>query len=81
MVTGRQPPALCGAALILAARMNNFRRSVREVVYVVKAGDGTVMRRLEEFRRTKAGRLTVSQFREYGERLKDTAEPPSVYRA
>jgi len=39
MVTGRQPQALCGAALILAARMNNFRRTAREVVYVVKAGE------------------------------------------
>src|SRR5215469_4464995 len=34
IITGRQPAALCGACLILAARMNNFRRTVREVVYV-----------------------------------------------
>jgi transcription factor IIIB subunit 2 len=79
IVSGRQPPALCGAALILAARMNNFRRSIREVVYVVRAGDATIHKRLEEFRRTKAGRLTVTQFREYGQRLRDQAEPPAVY--
>jgi transcription factor IIIB 90 kDa subunit len=82
MVTGRQPQALCGAALILAARMNNFRRTVREVVYVVRAGDGTILKRLEEFRRTKAGSLTVAQFREYGKRLRSDAEvPPSVWKA
>lgn len=80
MVTGRQPPALCGAALILAARMNNFRRSVREVVYVVKAGDATVMKRLWEFRQTKAGRMTVSEFRRNSNRLVDKdAMPPSLY--
>jgi transcription factor IIIB 90 kDa subunit len=80
MVTGRQPPALCGAAIILAARMNNFRRSVREVVYVVKAGDATVMKRLWEFRQTKAGRMTVSEFRQNSRRLIDKdALPPSLY--
>lgn len=81
MVTGRQPPALCGAAIILAARMNNFRRSVREVVYIVKAGDATVMKRLWEFRRTRAGQMTVSQFRQYSHRLKHTMDPPSLYLA
>jgi transcription factor IIIB subunit 2 len=78
MVTGRQPMGLCGACLILAARMNNFRRSVREVVYVVKAADTTIIKRLNEFQRTEAGRLTVQDFRKYGMRLKNTHEPPSM---
>ena len=78
IVTGRQPAALCGAALILAARMNNFRRSVRELVYVVKAADTTILKRLSEFRRTKAGQLTVANFREYSRLLRDREEPPSV---
>ncbi|KAF2432685.1 hypothetical protein EJ08DRAFT_108624 [Tothia fuscella] len=81
MVTGRQPMGLCGACLILAARMNNFRRSVREVVYVVKASDITIIKRLNEFQRTEAGRLTVQDFRQYGNRLKNTHEPPSVFNA
>jgi transcription factor IIIB subunit 2 len=78
MVTGRQPMGLCGACLILAARMNNFRRSIREVVYVVKAADTTIIKRLNEFQRTEAGRLTVQDFRKYGLRLKNTHEPPSM---
>jgi transcription factor IIIB subunit 2 len=41
IVTGRHPAGLCGACLILAARMNNFRRTVREVVFVVKVADLT----------------------------------------
>jgi len=81
IITGRQPAALCGACLILAARMNNFRRTIREVVYVVKAGEVTIHKRLEEFRRTKAGRMTVKQFRDYGTRLKDAADPPVLYEA
>ncbi|KAK4541178.1 hypothetical protein LTR36_008252 [Oleoguttula mirabilis] len=76
MVTGRHPAGLCGACIILAARMNNFRRSVREVVYVAKVSDATIAKRVEEFRQTKASTLTVEQFREYGSRLKYSHDPP-----
>lgn len=81
MVTGRRPAGLCGACIILAARMNNFRRTVREVVYVVKVADMTVAKRLEEFSRTRASDLSVEQFREYGERLKISHDPPALYEA
>ncbi|KAF2735074.1 hypothetical protein EJ04DRAFT_492384 [Polyplosphaeria fusca] len=81
MVDGRNPAGLCGACIIIAAGMNNFRRTVREVVYVVKVADTTVNMRLHEFRRTKASTLTVTQFRDIGVDLKDPeAKPPSVYK-
>ncbi|KAI9689940.1 MAG: transcription factor TFIIIB subunit brf1 [Bathelium mastoideum] len=76
MVTGRRPAGLCGAGLILAARMNNFRRTVREVVYVVKVADMTIAKRLDEFDRTTSGGLTVEQFRQYGANLKIAHDPP-----
>jgi len=79
MVTGRRPAGLCGACIILAARMNNFRRTVREVVYVVKVADMTVAKRLEEFGRTQASNLSVDQFRAVGERLKVSHDPPALY--
>ena len=77
MVTGRHPAGLCGACIILAARMNNFRRSVREIVYVSKVADVTVAKRVEEFRRTQAAALTIDQFRKVGPRLKLQHDPPS----
>ena len=64
MTHGRRWAGVCGAALIVAARMNNFRRTVREVVYVVKVCEVTVNKRLEEFQLTDDGRLTVDEFRE-----------------
>jgi transcription factor IIIB subunit 2 len=63
MVTGRQPMGLVGACLIIAARMNNYRRTLREVVYVVRAGEMTILKRLNEFSTTAAAKLTVDQFR------------------
>ncbi|KAJ4382060.1 transcription factor TFIIIB subunit brf1 [Didymella sp. IMI 355093] len=80
MIQGRQPAGLCGACIILAARMNNFRRSVREVVYVVKVADSTVNARLYEYKRTPSSALTVNQFREFGDRMKVKTLPPAIWR-
>ncbi|KAK5118126.1 hypothetical protein LTR62_004173 [Meristemomyces frigidus] len=79
ITTGRHPAGLCGACIILAARMNNFKRSVREVVFVAKVCDMTIAKRVEEFRRTRASALTVEQFREYGTRLKEAHDPPVLH--
>ncbi|KAI5819325.1 cyclin-like protein [Pyronema omphalodes] len=75
IVAGRRPSGICGAALILAARMNNFRRSVREVVYVVKVADLTIHKRLQEFKETQSGDLTIEEFRNIW--LEQTHDPPS----
>jgi len=78
MTTGRRPAGLCGAALILAARMNNFRRTVREVVYIVKVTETTISTRLNEFGSTESGELTVDQFRSV--QLENAHDPPSFTR-
>ncbi|KAF8469133.1 cyclin-like protein [Kalaharituber pfeilii] len=75
IVQGRRPSGICGACLLLAARMNNYRRSVREVVYVVKVADLTIQKRLEEFKLTKSSSLTVDEFRNLW--LEQAHDPPS----
>ena len=75
MTPGRRPAGVCGAALILAARMNNFRRSVREVVFIVKVQEQTIFNRLDEFRATESGTLTVEEFRTID--LERAADPPA----
>lgn len=77
MTTGRRPAGICGAALILAARMNNFRRTVREVVYVVKVTEITLLKRLDEFKYTESSALTVEQFRSID--LERACDPPAFY--
>ena len=79
MATGRRPAGICGAALILAARMNNFRRTVREVVLVVKVTEITINKRLEEFSYTDSSNLTIEEFR--GITLERDCDPPSYYKA
>lgn len=78
MHIGRRPAGVCGACLLLAARMNNFRRSITEVVQVVKIADVTLRKRLDEFRETPSGALTVADFRTLW--LDETADPPAFSR-
>ncbi|KAI4138000.1 MAG: hypothetical protein L6R39_007012, partial [Caloplaca ligustica] len=75
MTDGRRPAGICGAALILAARMNNFRRVVREVVYTVKVAEHTILKRLDEFSKTASSALTVDEFRTTD--LESAEDPPS----
>lgn len=75
MTEGRRPGGICGAALILAARMNNLRRAVKEVVYIVRVAEVTISKRLDEFKATESSGLTVEQFRTVD--LPGAADPPS----
>lgn len=75
MDTGRRPAGICGACLLLAARMNNFRRSMQEIVQVVKIADSTLRRRLDEFKLTASGDMTIQDFRTIW--LDEEANPPA----
>lgn len=75
MTPGRRPAGICGAALVLAARMNNYRRTVREMVYIVKVTESTIGKRLEEFKETESSCLTVEEFRTID--LERSCDPPA----
>jgi len=72
---GRRPAGIAGACVLLAARMNNFRRSHSEIVAVAHVAEETIQRRLNEFKNTKSGDLTISDFR-VSENL-ESSNPPS----
>ncbi|KAJ4418015.1 transcription factor TFIIIB subunit brf1 [Gnomoniopsis sp. IMI 355080] len=79
IVSGRKPAGICGAALVLAARMNNFRRTPTEVAYLAKIGKVTVDQRIGEFRLVGSAQMTVADFRDKAF-IKDAHDPPAFYR-
>ncbi|CAH0057059.1 unnamed protein product [Clonostachys solani] len=79
MVMGRRPSGICGACLLMAARMHNFRRTVREVVYIVKVTNHTIQNRLAEFKVTESSRMSVEDFLKQ-DFLETSHDPPSFYR-
>lgn len=78
MVMGRRPSGICGACLLMAARMHNFRRTVREVVYIVKVTNHTIQNRLSEFKYTESSRMSVEDFLKQ-DFLESSHDPPSFY--
>lgn len=61
---GRRPAGVAGACLLLAARMNNFRRTHTEIMAVTHIGTQTIQKRLKEFKDTRSAQMSVSSFRD-----------------
>ncbi|KAI0594504.1 hypothetical protein F4775DRAFT_573455 [Biscogniauxia sp. FL1348] len=80
MIMGRRPSGICGACLLMAARMWNFRRTVREIVYVVKVTTHTIEQRLDEFTVTESSDLSIEDFLN-NEFLESRHDPPSFYKS
>ncbi|TKS86112.1 Transcription factor IIIB 90 kDa subunit [Collichthys lucidus] len=74
MHTGRRPSGLCGAALLVAARMHDFRRTIKEIVSVVKVCESTLRKRLVEFEDTPTSQLTIEEFMKVD--LDQECDPP-----
>lgn len=79
MATGRRPSGLCGAALIVAARMYGFERSLDDIVKVVKIGKTTLRKRMLEFEDTPSSNLTVDEFHTID--LEEQHDPPAFTRS
>uniref|UniRef100_A0A671W484 B-related factor 1 n=1 Tax=Sparus aurata TaxID=8175 RepID=A0A671W484_SPAAU len=74
MHTGRRPSGLCGAALLVAARMHDFCRTMKEIVSVVKVCESTLRKRLVEFEDTPTSQLTIEEFMKVD--LDQECDPP-----
>ncbi|XP_074594815.1 brf RNA polymerase III subunit [Brevipalpus obovatus] len=71
---GRRPSGLCGAALLVALRLHEIDKSVKEMVDIVKVCETTIRKRLNEFGDTPSGKLTKEEFMEI--ELEGSEDPP-----
>ncbi|RYE97862.1 MAG: transcription initiation factor IIB family protein, partial [Methanobacteriota archaeon] len=62
--TGRRPAGICGACLLIAARIHGFQRTRLEVQQVVRVTELTIRNRLAEFENTPSSLLTPEEFGE-----------------
>lgn len=60
--SGRRPSGLCGAALLIAARMHDYSRTPMDIVRIVKIHESTLRKRLIEFGDTPSSMLTLDEF-------------------
>ncbi|KAK7077123.1 transcription factor TFIIIB subunit brf1 [Halocaridina rubra] len=75
MHTGRRPSGVCGAALVIAARLHNFNRTINDVIKVVKVHESTLRKRLTEFGETPSGGLSIDKFMSVD--LDEESDPPA----
>lgn len=75
MHTGRRPSGVCGAALVIAARLHNFNRTINDVIKVVKVHESTLRKRLTEFGETPSSGLSIEKFMSID--LDEEADPPA----
>ncbi|XP_075982648.1 brf RNA polymerase III subunit [Anticarsia gemmatalis] len=73
--SGRRPSGICGAALLIAARLHEFNRTPADVVRIVKVHESTLRKRLLEFGDTPSSALTVEEFMTVD--LEEEQDPPA----
>ena len=76
---GRRSSGLCGSALLFAARMHNFNRTIQQIVDVVKISKATIVRRLQEFETTPSAQLNMQEFDTI--QLESEEDPPAFAKA
>ena len=60
MQVGRRPSGICGAGLLIAARLHGFKRTQKEIVHIVKICDVTLRKRYAILHSTEIHWLTFS---------------------
>ena len=70
---------LISTALLVAARLHGFNRTVREVVKTVRISDTTIRKRLGDFRDTPSSQLTIDEFQTID--LEEEQDPPCFTQA
>ncbi|XP_050672011.1 transcription factor IIIB 90 kDa subunit isoform X2 [Leptidea sinapis] len=73
--SGRRPSGICGAALLIAARLHDFSRTPADVVRIVKVHESTLRKRLMEFGDTPSSALTLDEFMTVD--LEEEQDPPA----
>ncbi|XP_050354145.1 transcription factor IIIB 90 kDa subunit [Nymphalis io] len=73
--SGRRPSGVCGAALLIAARLHDFSRTTADVVRIVKIHESTLRKRLIEFGETPSSALTLDEFMTVD--LEEEQDPPA----
>ncbi|KAL7674876.1 hypothetical protein ACOME3_001149 [Neoechinorhynchus agilis] len=86
MSTGRRPSGLCGAAILLAARVHGLNIAFNSIARVVKISETVVRTRLREFEETHAAAMSINELLNVedgseGDKAIKECDPPAFTRS
>ena len=65
ITTGRRPSGLCGACILISAKLHGFNLTIEQVADVVHVCNDTIKKRIEEFSLTKVAGMTKEEFEKF----------------
>ena len=78
IVTGRRPSGLCGACILISAKLHKFNIDIKILSDVVHTCPQTIKNRIEEFSLTKVASMSMEQFKTFEEsHFYPGADPPA----
>lgn len=72
---GRRPSGVCAAAVLVSARINNVRCSIKDIISIAKVCESTIRKRINEFIETPSSKLTFKEF--MSKDIESEEDPPS----
>ena len=78
ITTGRRPSGLCGACILISAKLHKLNIDIKLLSDSVHVCPQTIQNRIEEFSLTKVANMTVEQFKAFEEgHFYPGADPPA----
>ena len=78
ITTGRRPSGLCGACILIAAKLHKLNINIKMLSDVVHVCPQTIQNRIDEFSLTKVASMTPEQFQTFKEsHFYPGADPPA----
>ena len=78
IITGRRPSGLCGACILISAKLHKLNIDVNTISRVVHVSSQTILNRIEEFSLTKVASMSMEEFAVFNEsHFYPGADPPA----
>ena len=78
ITTGRRPAGICGACILISARLNQLNVDINDIAKVVHVSSKTILNRIEEFSLTRVANMTMEEFKSFKEAdFYPGADPPA----
>ena len=82
IVTGRRPSGICGACILISAKLHKLSIDINLISKVVHVCPQTILNRIDEFSLTRVAAMTMEEFESFnGSHFYPGSDPPAFLKA